>query len=345
MHGSIGRSSDINNGNRLIKCDFIDVVNRIAFDIGDVSGGILGTEAYCAVQHEPDRRGIRFPVFTVEAVFFRNGIFAERGGDKHVAIRRSGNIRRCGRLDRRDLVDVADLELRDLGDISGGIHGTEEYRAVVGKLNRFGVRGPGSAVNHVFFHDGIFTERGGDKHVAIRRGSNIRRCSGRCRRGLVDVRDFIACNFGFVSCGVDRLEIDRGVFGERYAAVHVCGPGSCLADPVQGSEQLHIVRERRRYRDILVGRPRDVRRDIGDSRNNGVNNRRVVFRNREGKHIVVGDGEFVGKVADHNSFRADGQRTVTEQDRRVERDRIGGEQVSARNRRRCQRVGRAAGNE
>ena len=137
------------------------------------------------------------------------------------------------------------------------------------------------------------------------------------RNGLVDVRDRIIDDLGFVSGRVDRLEINRGIFGYRNA-VHVCGPFPRLADAVQGSEQLHIVRERRGYRNILIGRSCDIRRNIGDRRCDGIPGFRHVDRHRQGRSCQIQreipsiDGRFLadGKRPDLAPEGAHGDRPV-----------------------------------
>ena len=89
------------------------------------------------------------------------------------------------------------------------------------------------------------------------------------RDGLVDVRDRIAGDLGFVPGRVDRLEVDCPVVEERNA-VHIGRPFAVFADPVQGCDQFLVVRELGGHGHGLVGRLRDVRRDIGDRRGDGI---------------------------------------------------------------------------
>ena len=63
------------------------------------------------------------------------------------------------------------------------------------------------------------------------------------RNGRVDVRDRIADDLGFVPGGVDCLEIDGSVFGQRHASVVADDPVARLADPVQRDHEFHIIRE------------------------------------------------------------------------------------------------------
>ena len=93
MNRGVRRDRDIKERNRFVRRDLVDIVNRVARDLGDVARGVLGAEIDRAVQHELNRRGVRFPGLAVEAVFLRHGVFAERSGNEHISVRGSSHIR------------------------------------------------------------------------------------------------------------------------------------------------------------------------------------------------------------------------------------------------------------
>ena len=266
MHVLVRQIGDVGSHDRRFGGFPVDVVDRIARDLGHVARRVGRAEIHRAVVGERDRIGIRLPGLAVETVFLDCGILAEDAHYDNVLIRRAGDAGGGRRGDRRDLVDVVDGVARDLGDVPGAVDAAEEHRPVFGDRDREGpaddprcvIRQPGlAAVETVFAQGGIEAVLDGQGHVRARGLGDVRRDFRLLGRGLVDVHDHVVHPDDVASL-VDASEIHHADGRDRHRP-GVRLPGLAVVDAVFPGHT--FICELGREVHVLVRQGGDVRSD------------------------------------------------------------------------------------
>ena len=193
--------------------------------------------------------------------------------------------------------DIRNGVFRIIGFIPRGVRCAEIHRAVFRERDPVRVFEPGlAAVQRILLEGGIFAEHRGQRHAAAGGGCDIRGDFRHFRRIEVDVGDRVADDFGFVSGGVDRLEVNDRIFPDGNA-VNVCRPFFVPFEPVLDGIQLDVVRKNGGQHDGLGRGRRRTDLNARQSRGDGIG----FAADGEGKRAVR-QRQQVSRAADVSHF-------------------------------------------
>ena len=280
-HVLVGQLVGVRVGERSFRRDLVDVGHFEGRDRRTVAFVVQAAEVDGAVFVKPDVVRVVFPGPAVPRELVERGFRIERGNDRHILIRRGGNVRFRDRGGRAD-GETVHGEIRDIGRVARGVRTAEEHRRTdFPNRDRILIGRPFLSVEAVFLLDGIFAEQGGDEDAfeGFRGGHGSDRSR---RRDLVDVRHLEYGQVGNVARRIDAAEVEVVVVREHDAVFRIIRPA--LAPVIRILANDGVVAERGCHDHILIrglggtgGRDRSFRRNSVDIRN---------FERRDSGHVA-----------------------------------------------------------